>query len=137
MDASVNIKQKLSVMRTLFTPFILGAVAPILIYRTLGFEGKNLTQELIFVAIIFGVFSMGSCMILPYQVREVIIFLYIGIAVGIVIDSTIDLYFFHRDRNLFPFEILYIWIIAALPVIVGSVLGCWFGLHVNRTKKTD
>jgi hypothetical protein len=121
----------------LFTPLFLGAVAPILIYHTIGLSGKNLTIELSFVAVVFIVCSIVSCWLLPYNVRDVVVKLFIGIAVGMMVNSIIDLYFFHYDRNLIPFEILLMWIMAALPIALGSVFGCWLFLLSTRAKQND
>ena len=117
-----------SALRTLFIPLLLGAVAPILIYRTLGWEG-SLTIGLSFIAVVFGALSFVSCWLLPRRLLAVIVLLYAGMTIGMLIDATIDFFYFQRDRNLIPFEVIFIWVVAAIPVAVGSLLGRWFGLR--------
>jgi len=49
--------------------------------------------------------------------------IYIGIPFGILLDVIVDWSIFHRDRNLFAFEVLVWWVIALLPVDLGLHLG--------------
>ncbi len=42
-----------------------------------------------------------------------------GIVFGVIIDSTMDFFLRHYDRNLFPFEIVIWWIFAPIPLLAG------------------
>ena len=46
-----------------------------------------------------------------------------GTAVGVLIDVVVDWVVFSKDRNLFPFEIIWWWFIGAIPIIVGVFSG--------------
>lgn len=45
----------------------------------------------------------------------------IGVPVGVLADVSLDAMLFSNDRNLLPFEIAFLWIIASAPAIVASV----------------
>jgi hypothetical protein len=44
-----------------------------------------------------------------------------GVFAGVLIDVSLDWFFFSNDRNLFPFEILVFWIIGLAPALAASL----------------
>ena len=74
-------------MQTLLTPFLLGVAAPTVVYRTLGWEGGNLVLGLVVIALVFSTASIVSCWLLPRRAQAVIVLLYVGITLGMLIDS--------------------------------------------------
>ena len=54
-----------------------------------------------------------------------------GCAIGIVIDAYIDFNYSGVDRNLFPFEIAFSWIVMTPFAIVGTVVGWCFRRRIE------
>ena len=53
--------------------------------------------------------------------QRVAVCVLIGVPIGVLIDATIDSALFSNDRNLFPFEIAFLWIIGSAPALIASV----------------
>jgi hypothetical protein len=47
--------------------------------------------------------------------------MFTGVVAGVILDASLDLIYFSNDRNLFPFEILFLWILALGPALAASV----------------
>lgn len=60
---------------------------------------------------------------------------YIAIPFGVVIDAIVDFSVWSVDRNLFPFEIIFLFVIVPLPLALGVFLGSM--LRSNLLPNTD
>lgn len=62
----------------------------------------------------------------------VVLFVSVGVAIGTVVDVFSDV----RDRNLFPFEILWWWVLFAPAVFLGAVAG-WIAQRMRHSKPLE
>jgi hypothetical protein len=56
-----------------------------------------------------------------------------GIPFGVAADATYDSFVNHRDRNLFPFEIILWWVCTVVPTIVVFNIGRLFRTSRGQT----
>jgi hypothetical protein len=56
-----------------------------------------------------------------------------AIPFSIVVDATYDFYVNHVDRNLFPLEIVFWWVVTPIP----AILGYWTGLLIRSRPKAQ
>jgi hypothetical protein len=65
--------------------------------------------------------------------------LFVGVPIGVLLDVTFDSIYYSHDRNLFPFEILFFWIIALGPALLASLsadnLDRLMGLESRKKRK--
>jgi hypothetical protein len=116
MDGIANRTQRPS---NAAVPIVLGIVTPIAAYRLsqligMGEMGPTLLAVAIFVAA--GTMAAYRSAMPPWLIALLI---YCGVAFGTTFDALVD----PVDRNLFPLEILWWWVVGALPVAMGIVLG--------------
>lgn len=64
----------------------------------------------------------------PDHFWETMFLIYVGVAFGVSIDALMS----SSERNLFPFEIVWWWIVGALPTVMGLVLGRQLGKDKHR-----
>jgi ABC-type cobalamin transport system permease subunit len=53
-----------------------------------------------------------------------------GVALGVMVDVIVDWAVFARDRNLFPLELAWWWLIGVMPVAFGVIVR--HSLHRER-----
>jgi hypothetical protein len=65
--------------------------------------------------------------------------LFVGVPIGVLFDVTFDSIYYSHDRNLFPFEILFFWILALGPALLASLsaddLDRLMGLGSRKNRK--
>ena len=54
-----------------------------------------------------------------------------AIPFAVFLDATYDFFANHVDRNLFPFEIVFWWIVTPIPSLVG------YGIGLLMTKRAS
>jgi hypothetical protein len=75
-------------------------------------------------ALFFGFSSVIAAFKLPkFPFLGVVSLMLGGIVVGIIIDVIADSILHSADRNLFPFEIAYLWLVSVVPIAIGTYLG--------------
>ncbi|MBX3646147.1 MAG: hypothetical protein KF766_00550 [Rhodocyclaceae bacterium] len=104
----------------LWLPFALGIAAPIVTYRTLKiFDIEEMSAIFLIGALVFGACAAFSRKRLPRRSWSIATLIYLGVPIGTLVDVSVDSFLFDNDRNLFPFEIVLWWVIAAIPILIG------------------
>lgn len=116
--------------------FVAGIVAPTIITMICRITGTWGTNWWFSVAAL--AYAVIGAMVWRGSLRRTIaplLLAYFTIPIGVVIDATIDWFIWHYDRNLFPFEIAFLFVVALVPLGVGASLGKI--LRSNRLLNTD
>ena len=110
----------------LFYSFIASVVTVITIYRIGSFfsDSQTISAFLPLLAIMALATVAGT---IPFLFRKsnwgCVVGILGGVPVGVIADTTWDLYVNSSDRNLFPLEIILWWLGTGLPVIAGYGIG--------------
>ena len=107
-----------------------GTVCPILIDLVPISSGE---KDLFLPVVLFA--FLGGC--LGYTMQRYLfagLIALAGVAVGVIVDATLDWFFHARDRNLWPLEILIWWAVAPGPMILGALIGKGIR-YMTRSRK--
>lgn len=66
------------------------------------------------------------------EVMAVVLFELVGVAMGTIVDAFSD----DKDRNMFPIEIVWWWVLFSPAVLAGSVAG-WFAQRMRHKKPLE
>ena len=66
------------------------------------------------------------------DVLAVVLFVLVGVAIGTIVNAFTDV----KDRNLFPFEIVWWWVLFAPAVLLGVVSG-WLTQRLRHNKPLE
>jgi hypothetical protein len=105
----------------LFLPVIMGALVPIGVSRGPFEAGFGVSVAATFLLLVPA--ATFAAVKLKSNRLFAAILMFGGLAAGVVVDVVIDLVFFAIDRNLFPFEVMYWWLLGAIPIALGFVGG--------------
>lgn len=111
--------------------FVIGLLVPI-IYSNVGhifgiWDSAWLFPFLVILYVAAGAYIWQGSFKSSKSAFSVILLL---VPVAIIIDVTIDWFFRDFDRNLFPFEIVFLWIVAPIFMLIG--MGGKKLLHSNK-----
>jgi|SRR5687768_42654 len=107
--------------RMLFLPVAMAALVPIAMTRGLGELEFGVSVVVTFL-LLAPAATFASARLKSRHWLAAILMLG-GIAVGVLVDVVVDFVLFARDRNLFPFEVVYWWLLGALPIAFGMIVG--------------
>jgi hypothetical protein len=100
---------------------VAGAASTIVASRGSELLANNLMAS---VALAMAIFFLGAFLSASkfegWRLVSVAMFLG-GIALSVLIDAIVDSAVYSRDRNLFPLEIAWWWLIGIVPVTVGVI----------------
>jgi hypothetical protein len=117
--------------------FIVGMIAVICMYRVgawlgwfEGFLGWGVG------ALVFLFAATSVPFLFPKGTWASVALILAGIPFGVSADATYDFFVNHRDRNLFPFEIVLWCFFTFIPTIVGYSIGRFFfvGIAARQAK---
>jgi hypothetical protein len=115
--------------------FIAGVAAPLII-TTIGHVAGTWNNKLWFlfftVALVYG--FIGT-MVWRGSLKSSVVpllFAYFAIPFGVCVDVTVDWFVWHHDRNLFPFDMVFLFVLAFVPLCVGAAFG-----KMLRPSNTD
>jgi hypothetical protein len=110
-------------------PFALGVLAAAGLTISKFGEASFLAQMSI-AALVFLPIGMAAGFVSRAPIFVVGLVIVGGIAVAVTVDALSD----SVDRNLFPLEILWLWVLAALPSFIGVIIGRLFSRRMNGEK---
>jgi hypothetical protein len=74
-------------------------------------------------ALLFFAVALGVGRYYTLDQKQVAIYAALGIAIGTVVDALLVESLLHLSRNLWPFDILMLWVIGLIPISAGFLLG--------------
>jgi hypothetical protein len=107
--------------RMLLLPVLLAALVPIAVTRGLG--GPEFGVSMLAAFMLLAPVATFSATKLKLSAGLTAILLFGGVAAGVLIDVVIDFAFYAVERNLFPLEVIYWWLLGALPIAAGVIVG--------------
>ena len=103
--------------------FIVGLIVPVVSTTSLRLLGVEYTSMWYFLPLMIGYGLLGwmAWSGAWKQTLTKFLVIYAAIPIAVLVDATVDWYIWSNDRNLFPLEIILIFIACQIPLFIGAV----------------
>jgi hypothetical protein len=132
MESTTNVEKRISAAT--YYSFAVGFITTVSCYRLVAAAGLDkVPGSWWLLPFCFFIAAASIPIVFPASRWTFVIVMLAAILFSIVVDATYDFYVNHVDRNLFPLEIVFWWVVTPIP----AMLGYWTGLLICRRPKAQ
>jgi hypothetical protein len=126
------------ISRATYYSFMIGFITTIACYRFVAaFNLDKVPGSWWLLPFCFFIVAASVPVIFPASRWTSVIVMLASIPFSIVVDSTYDFYINHIDRNLFPLEIVFWWVVTPVPAMLGYWTGSLIGSRFKSSTRQE